>query len=102
MCDDFAALSGCQRIWGTLERRAINREAERSAANEAITREPVSFSLSCCDLTQWEQEVPRLPNRAGGDLYGTDDVIHLVRVWMYCVPLRDFQRLEACNLVCDH
>jgi TPR repeat protein len=69
MRDDFAALSECQRIWDTLERRAVNRVVERSAANEAITREPVSFSLNCCDLIQWEQNVPHLPNCAGGDMY---------------------------------
>lgn len=69
MRDDFAALSECQRIWDTLERRAVNRVVERSAANEAITREPVAFSLNCCDLIQWEQKVPHLPNRTGGDMY---------------------------------
>jgi hypothetical protein len=69
MRDDFAALSECQKIWDTLERRAINRFVERSAAHEAITREPVSFSLNTCDLIQWKQKVPYLPNRAGGDMY---------------------------------
>src|ERR1022692_3445263 len=67
--DEFAALSECQRIWDMLERRKINRIVERSAAHEAITREPVSFSLDSCDLIQWEQKIPHLPNRAGGDLY---------------------------------
>jgi hypothetical protein len=69
MRDDFAALTECQKIWDTLNRRAIDRVAERSAANEAITREPVGFSLDCCDLIQWEQKVPHLPNRSGGDIY---------------------------------
>ena len=69
MRDDFAALSECQKIWDTLERRIINRVAERSAANEVITREPVSFSLNSCDLIQWEQSVPHLANRNGGDMY---------------------------------
>jgi len=69
MRDEFAALSECKKIWDTLERRAINRAAERSAASEAITREPVSFALSSCDLIQWEQKIPHLANRNGGDLY---------------------------------
>jgi len=69
MRDDFAALSECRKIWDTLDRRAINRVAERSAAHEAVTRELVSFSLSSCDLIQWEQKVPHLPNRTGGDMY---------------------------------
>jgi hypothetical protein len=69
MRDDFAALSEAKKIWDTLERRAINRIAERSAANEAITRAPVGFALDSCDLIQWEQKVPHLPNRAGGDMY---------------------------------
>ncbi|MBX9599563.1 MAG: hypothetical protein K2X35_01115 [Bryobacteraceae bacterium] len=69
MRDEFAALSGCKRIWDTLDRRGINRSAERSAASEAITREAVSFALSSCDLLGWEQKVPHLANRNGGDLY---------------------------------
>jgi len=51
MRDEFAAMSACQRIWDTLERRRINRAAERSAASEAITRETVVFDLGsppCC------------------------------------------------------
>jgi len=63
MRDDFAALSEAKKIWDTLERRAINRVVERSAANEAITRAPVGFALNSCDLIQWEQKVPHLPNR---------------------------------------
>jgi hypothetical protein len=69
MRDDFAAATESHRIWDALDRRAVNRVAERSAANEAITREPVNFSLDSCDLIQWEQKVPHLPNRTGGDIY---------------------------------
>ncbi len=69
MRDDFAKLCECQRAWDTLERRGIDRVVERSAASEAITREPVSFDLGSCDLIQWEQEPLHLPNRTGGDLY---------------------------------
>jgi hypothetical protein len=67
--DEFAALSECQKIWDTLARQAINRFVTRSAASEAITREAVRFELSNSDLLQWDQKVPHLPNRIGGDLY---------------------------------
>ncbi len=69
MRDEFAALSECKTIWDTLDRRALNRAAERSAASEVITREPVSFALSSCALIEWEQKIPHLANRNGGDLY---------------------------------
>lgn len=69
MRDEFAAASESQRIWDTLTRRSVNRVAERSAANEEITRAPVKFSLDTCDLIQWDQKVPHLENRTGGDLY---------------------------------
>jgi hypothetical protein len=69
MRDEFAAMCECQKTWDTLERRSVDRVAERSAASEAITREPVAFALGSCDLIQWDQEVLHLPNRTGGDLY---------------------------------
>ncbi len=69
MRDEFAALSECQKVWDTLERRSVDRVVERSAASEAIAREPLAFSLDSCDLIQWEQKVLHLPNRTGGDLY---------------------------------
>ncbi len=69
MRDEFAALSACKTIWDTLERRTINRAVERSAAHELITREIVSFSLGTSDLIHWDQQVPHLANRNGGDMY---------------------------------
>jgi hypothetical protein len=68
MRDDFAALSGCQKIWNVLADRAIDRVAERSTANTSISREPVSFSLDSCDLIKWEQK-PHMRNLTGGDMY---------------------------------
>jgi len=68
MRDEFAATSECQKTWDTLERRSVDRVAERSTASEAITREPVAFALGSCDLIQWDQKVPHLPNRTGRDL----------------------------------
>ena len=69
MRDTFAALSECQKVWNVLTEKAIDRVAERSNANTAVTRTPVHFSLNSCDLIQWEQKVPHLPNRTGGDMY---------------------------------
>jgi hypothetical protein len=69
MRDEFAALSGCQKIWNVLTAKAIDRVAERSKASTVITRNPVSFSLDSCDLIQWEQKVPHLQNHTGGEMY---------------------------------
>jgi hypothetical protein len=69
MRDAFAALSECQKVWNVLTEKAIDRVAERSNANTAVTRTPVPLSLNSCDLIQWEQKVPHLPNRTGGDMY---------------------------------
>ncbi len=69
MRDELAAMAESKNIWDTLERRSIDRIAERSAASELITREPVSFELGSCDLIQWDKKVLHLPNRTGGDLY---------------------------------
>lgn len=93
MRDDFAALTECQKIWDTLERRAINRTGERSAANEAVTREPISFSLNYCDLIQWEQRIPHLPNRAGGDLYIYPGFV-LYRASKQAFALIDFREIR--------
>ena len=69
MRDEFAALSGCQKVWSVLTEQAIDRIKERSTASTSITRDPVRLSLNACDLIQWEQKVPHLPNRTGGDMY---------------------------------
>jgi hypothetical protein len=69
MRDTFSALSECQKVWNVLAEKAIDRIAERSSADTAITRTAVRFSLNTCDLMQWEQKVPHLPNRTGGDMY---------------------------------
>ncbi len=69
MRDEFAAMCECQSTWDTLSRQFVNRFVTRSAADESVTRGIVKFSLSECDVLQWEQQVPHLPNRVGGDLY---------------------------------
>jgi hypothetical protein len=69
MRDTFAALSESQKVWNLLAEKTIDRVVERSSADTAVTRTVVSLSLSSCDLIQWEQKVPHLPNRTGGDMY---------------------------------
>jgi hypothetical protein len=69
MRDTFSTLSECQKVWNVLTEKAIDRIAERTNASTAVTRTPVSFSLNSCGLIQWEQKLPHLPNRTGGDMY---------------------------------
>ncbi|HML16078.1 MAG TPA: DUF4236 domain-containing protein, partial [Bryobacteraceae bacterium] len=69
MRDKFAILSESKAIWNVLSEQEIDRVAARSHASSEITRTPVSFSLGACDLIDWEQKVPHLPNRTGGDMY---------------------------------
>jgi hypothetical protein len=69
MRDAFAALSECQRVWNVLAETVVDRVAERSSSDKAVTRTTVPFSLGSCDLMQSEQKVPHLPNRTGGDMY---------------------------------
>jgi len=69
MRDVFSVLAESKVIWDTLDRRRVDRFVERSAASEAITREPVGFQLNTCHILNWEQKVPHLANKNGGDLY---------------------------------
>ncbi len=69
MRDTFAQLSESQKVWNILTEKAIDRIAERSSANTVVTRTPVPLSLNTCELIQWDQKVPHLPNRTGGDMY---------------------------------
>lgn len=69
MRDDFSSLGECKAIWDTLSRVAVNQFRERSISTERVEREKVTFLLDDCDLLQWQQKVPRLQNRTGGDLY---------------------------------
>lgn len=67
--DEFSCLSTCHSVWDVLSERATNRVAERTIASSSLEREPVTFSLTRCDLIQWDQKVPYMQNRRGGDLY---------------------------------
>lgn len=69
MRDTFAILSESKIVWNVLTEKAIDRVAARSNADSEVTRTPVSFSLSSCDLIQWQQKIPHLPNLTGGDMY---------------------------------
>ncbi|MFZ5861937.1 MAG: hypothetical protein ACOYXR_03695 [Nitrospirota bacterium] len=69
MRDTFATLAESQQIWDTLTKRPTNAIVERSLAKEAITREPVTFRLGRSELISWDQQVPHLANRNGGDLW---------------------------------
>lgn len=67
--DAFAALSRTQKVWNVLTEQAIDRVKERTTHNKTITRNPVAFSLASCDLIQWSDGVPHLPNHTGGEMY---------------------------------
>lgn len=69
MRDAFSSLCECKKIWDMLEHRAINQFVERSPATEAVRRKEVAFSLGSCELIQWDQSVPHLPNQNGGEMY---------------------------------
>jgi len=69
MRDDFAALCQCRTIWNLLTERAIDQVKQRSISNVAVDRTPVQFQLNSCDIIQWEQQIPHLANRTGGDMY---------------------------------
>jgi hypothetical protein len=93
MRDEFSARE-CQKIWDTLARQAINRFVTRSAASEAITREPVRFELSNSDLLQWSQKIPHLPNRVGGDLFIYPGFV-LYRASKQAFALVDFHEVKV-------
>ena len=69
MRDEFAALSGCSAIWGLVRERSVDQYRERTTADAAVDRKPVSLSVDTCDLIQWEQGVPHFKNGNGGDIY---------------------------------
>jgi len=69
MRDDFAAMSECAAIWDIKSHQATDMIHERTTAGRRVERQRVKFSLSSCDLIQWEQKVPHLKNSKGGDLF---------------------------------
>jgi hypothetical protein len=69
MRDSFAVLSECAAIWDIKSHQATDRYRERTTATQKVERERVAFTLGTCDLIQWEQKVPHLANRKGGDIF---------------------------------
>lgn len=69
MRDDFASLSECVVIWDVKSHQATDKFRERTTAYMRIGRQRVSFRLDTCDLIEWEQKVPHLPNSKGGDIF---------------------------------
>jgi hypothetical protein len=69
MRDDFSGLSESAAIWDIKFHQATDKIRERTTANMRVGRELVGFSLGSCDLIQWEQKVPHLPNANGGELF---------------------------------
>ena len=106
MRDQFARLSECTSIWDVKSQRSTDRVRERTWASTNVSREQVGFSLSSCDLIQWEQKIPHIQNVHGGDLYlypgfilyrsarTAFSVIDYHDVNLTCVPVR-FAENEA-------
>lgn len=69
LCDAFARVTDCQKIWDTMSIQKTDRFRERTTAEHAIERKPVRFALGASDLLTCEWNVPKLANANGGDLY---------------------------------
>jgi len=67
--DEFASLCDCAAIWDVKTRQATDKFHERTTADQKLERERVRFTLGRCDLLEWDQDVPRLRNAKGGDLF---------------------------------
>lgn len=99
MRDEFAALSECAAIWDVKSYQATDKFRERTTAEKRVDREPVTFALGMCDLTQWEQKVPHLQNVNGGDLFLYPGFI-LYRAAREAFSVIDFHDVDGkCELV---
>lgn len=67
--DEYAAMCECAAIWDIKSQQATDKFHERTTANLRLDRKRVRFELGDCDLIQWDQKVPHLPNAKGGDIY---------------------------------
>lgn len=94
MRDEFAVLCQCPKIWDTLSKRRVNRFLTRSAASTEIARDVVSFNLADCDILQWDQKVPHLPNSMHGDLYIYPGFV-LYRAAPQAFALLDFREVHV-------
>jgi hypothetical protein len=69
LCDAFARLSDCNRIWDTLSISRADQFRERTIAAHSIERSPVRFQLARSPLLVCDWKVPHLANANGGDLF---------------------------------
>ena len=67
--DEFARLSECQSIWDIKSHQATDKFHERTTASLRIDRQKVSFGLRQCDLIDWPENVPYMPNSKGGEFF---------------------------------
>lgn len=65
----FAALARAQRIWDNVAHRATNKVVERTTASRIVDLKPVRFELSKCPVIDALENVPRMENSNGGDLF---------------------------------
>ena len=67
--DDFTKLADGAAIWDVKAEGATDMFRQRTTANKAVTRQKIKFSLSRCDLIQWDEDVPHFNNARGGDIF---------------------------------
>lgn len=67
--DAFAAVAQSIAIWDTVGERDTDQLRERSTATNTVERTRVKFAFGSSGLVGAEQEVPRLGNANGGDIY---------------------------------
>jgi hypothetical protein len=89
LCDSFARLCDCQKIWDTLAIQKTDRFRERTTAEHSIERRLVRFELGASDLLTCEWNVPKLANANGGDLYLYPGFL------LYRVSRRSFAVIDA-------
>jgi hypothetical protein len=67
--DDFTVLSECAVTWDVKAEGATDKFRERTIASKTVSREKIRFSLGCCDLIKWDEEIPHFKNANGGDIF---------------------------------
>lgn len=77
----------------TLTRKSNDRVAERTTANESITRAVVDFHRGQSDILSCKWEVPCLQNRSGGDMYLYPGFV-LYRITSDTFAVIDVQEIE--------
>jgi Protein of unknown function (DUF4236) len=93
LVEKFKAVSECGTIWNILSERRVNRMTERSNCDHSVDRTVVRFAIDGCDLIQWDQKVPHLRNKTGGDMFIYPGFV-LYRDATEAFALIDFQDIE--------